>query len=81
VEIENVREAKAKLSRLISELPQTISVVITKNGKPCAALMPITEDTNLETVALSQNKRFRRMFDAASDRADKEGWIALEDLD
>jgi prevent-host-death family protein len=81
VEIENVREAKAKLSRLISELPQTTSVVITKNGKPCAALMPITEDTNLETVALSQNKRFRRMFDAASDRADKEGWIALEDLD
>jgi prevent-host-death family protein len=81
MKIENVREAKAKLSRLISELPKTGSVVITKNGKPCAALMPITEDTDLEAVALSQNKRFWRMFDAARERADKEGWIALEDLD
>jgi prevent-host-death family protein len=81
VKIENVREAKAKLNRLINELPKTGSVVITKNGKACAALMAITEDTDLEVVALSQNKRFWRMFDAAYQRGEKEGWIAMEDLD
>ena len=81
MKIENVREAKAKLNRLISELPKTGSVVITKNGRPCAALMPITEDTDLEALALSQNKRFWRMFDAAYERAEKEGWADLEDLD
>ena len=81
MKIENVREVKAKLNRMISELPKTGSVVITKNGKACAALMPITEDTDLETLALSQNKRFWRMFDAAYERGEKEGWIALEDLD
>ncbi len=60
VKIESVREVRAKLNRLISELPKTGSVVMTKNRKPCAALMPITEDTDLKTVALAQNKRFCR---------------------
>ena len=81
MKIENVREVKAKLNRMISELPKTGSVVITKNGKACAALMPITEDTDLEILALSQNKRFWRMFDAAYERGETEGWVKLEDLD
>jgi antitoxin (DNA-binding transcriptional repressor) of toxin-antitoxin stability system len=81
MKIENVREVKAKLNRLISDLPKTGSVVITKNGKACAALMPITEDTDLEILALSQNKRFWRMFDAAYERGEKQGWVKLEDLD
>ncbi len=70
-----------KLSRLIRELPKTGSVVITKNGKPCAALMPVTKDTDLEVLALSQNKRFWRMFDAAYERGEKEGWVDFDDLD
>ena len=80
MKIENVREVKARLSRLISDLPKTGSVVITKNGKPCAALMPITEDTDLEALALSHNKRFWRIFDAAYKEAEKEGWTDLEEL-
>jgi antitoxin (DNA-binding transcriptional repressor) of toxin-antitoxin stability system len=81
VKIENVREVKMKLNRLIRELPKTGSVVIIKNGKPCAALMPVTEDTDLEALALSQNKRFWHVFDAAYERAEKEGWIDLDDVD
>jgi len=81
VKIENVREVKASLSRLIKDLPKTGSVIITKNGKACAALMPINEDTDLEAVALSQNQRFWRLFDAAYERADKEGWRDLDELD
>jgi len=81
VKIENIREVKMKLSRLIRELPRTGSVVITKNGKPCAALMPVTKDTDLEVLALSQNKRFWRMFDAAYERGEKEGWVDFDDLD
>ncbi len=81
MKIENLRNAKARLSRLVSELPKTGSVVITKNGKACAALMPITEDTDLEIMALSQNKRFWRIFDAAYKRAEKEGWVDFKELD
>jgi antitoxin (DNA-binding transcriptional repressor) of toxin-antitoxin stability system len=80
VKVENVREVKAILNRLIRELPKTGSVVITKNGKACAALMPVTEDTDLEALALSQNKRFWRIFDAAYERAEREGWIDLDEL-
>ena len=43
--------------------------------------MPDTEDIDPEVLALSQNKRFWRMFDAAYQRGEKEGWIKFEDLD
>jgi hypothetical protein len=42
--------------------------------------MPVTADTDLEIVALSQNKRFRRAYDHALRRAEKDGWTALEDV-
>jgi len=80
VKIGDVREVKARLSRLISELPKTGSVVITKNGKPCAALMAVTEDTDLEALALSQNKRFWKIIDDAIERGKKEGYVDLADL-
>ena len=43
----------------------------------------LTDDNedDLEVIALSQNKRFWRMFDAAYERGEKEGWVKLEDLD
>jgi hypothetical protein len=43
--------------------------------------MPETEDTDLEALALAQNKCFWRMFDTAYERGEKEGWIDLDDLD
>lgn len=52
----------------------------TKNGRPCAALMPVTEDTDLEALALSQNKRFWKLIDDAIARGKKEGFVDLADL-
>ena len=43
--------------------------------------MRTNDDTDSEELALSQNKRFWRMFDAAYERGEKEGWVDLEDLD
>jgi len=80
VKIEPIREVKAKLSEIVSNLPTGGSVVITRNGRPCAVLMPITEDTDLEMVALAQSKRFWNLYDQAVRRAEKEGWTSLEDL-
>jgi antitoxin (DNA-binding transcriptional repressor) of toxin-antitoxin stability system len=54
--------------------------VITKNGRACAALVPVTEDTDLEALALSQNKRFWRLMDEAIERGKKEGFVDLEHL-
>ncbi len=78
--IKNLREVKAKLSQIVKSLSEDGSVVITKNGRPCAVLMAVTEDTDLEVVALSQNRRFWELYDSAVDRAETEGWVALDDL-
>jgi prevent-host-death family protein len=80
MKIENIREVKTNFSRYIKDLSKTGSVVITKNGRPCAALVPVTEDTDLEVLALSQNKRFWNLIDKAIARGKAEGFIDLEDL-
>lgn len=43
-------------------------------------LMSVTEDTDLEIVAISQNMRFRQTYDRAFRRAEKEGWTSLDDV-
>jgi len=80
MKVENVREVKTRFSRYIRELPTSGSILITKNGKPCAALVPVTEDTDLEALALSQNKRFWKIIDEAIARGKKEGFVDLADL-
>ena len=80
MKIESIRQVKARLSQIVAALPDEGSVVITKNGRPCAVLMPVTEDTDLEIVALSQNKRFWALYDRARERAERTGWTRVEDL-
>ena len=79
--IENIRQVKAQLNRIVGALPDEGSVVITKNGRPCAVLMPVTEDTDLEVLALSQNKRFWVLYDRARKRAERKRWTRLQDLE
>ena len=69
MKIESLRHVKANLSKIVKELPSERSVVITKNGRPCAVLFPVTEETDLETMLLSQRKDFWQLLD----RAHKEG--------
>ena len=80
MKIENIRDVKSKLNQIVSSLPEEGSVVITKNGRACAVLMPVTEDTDLERVAISQSKRFWEVYDRALERAENEGWTPLEDV-
>ncbi len=55
---ESLREVKNNLSRVIDELSESGPVVITKSGKASAVLLPVDEDTDLETLLLSSNLRF-----------------------
>ena len=79
MKIESIRQVKSNLNRIVSSLSTEGSVVITKNGRPCAVLMPVTDDTDLEILALSQSKRFWRTFDRAIEKGEKEGWTPLEE--
>ncbi len=76
--IEGIRAVKAHLNRIVGRLPAEGSVVITRNGRPGAVLMPVSEDTDLEAVALATSKRFWAMYDRAGARGDREGWTPLD---
>ena len=80
MKIESLREVKAKLSRIVRNLPSDKSVVITKNGRPCAVLFPVTEETDLESLLLAQNREFWRMFDRAHKEGEKKGFTKLEKI-
>ena len=74
---ESLREVKNNLSRVIEALPRTGPVLITRNGKASAVLLPVGEDTDLETLLLSSDRRFWTLFDRA---AASKKWTSLDDL-
>jgi len=80
MKIESLREVKANLSKIVKELPSERSVVITKNGRPWAVLFPVTEDTDIESMVLAQNKEFWRLMDRAHKEGVKKGFTKFEDL-
>ncbi len=77
---ESLREVKNNLSNVIEELPKTGSVLITKNGKARAVLLPVDDDRDLESLLLSQNKRLWQLIDRSIASAEKRKRTRLEDL-
>jgi prevent-host-death family protein len=74
---ENLRTVKNNLSSVIEELPDTGPVLITKSGKARAMLIPITNETDLESLMLSNSSRFWQLYDRA---AQTRRWTRLEKL-
>ena len=77
---ESLREVKNNLSRVIEQLPKTGPVLITKNGRTRAVLLPVAEDTDLESLLLSQSRRFWELIDKSAAKARKSGVTRFEDL-
>jgi prevent-host-death family protein len=65
MKIESLREVKNNFSKVIESLPKTGPVIVTRNGRSAALLLPIDEDTDLETLILSHSPRFWKLFDRA----------------
>jgi prevent-host-death family protein len=55
-------------------------VIVTKNGRPVAALISATDDEELERLVLAHTPKFRRLLDAAEQRIRKTGGIKHEDF-
>ena len=77
---ESLREVKNNLSSVIEELPKTGSVLITKNGKARAVLLPVDDDTDVESLLLSQNKRLWELIDRSIAGSRRRRRTRLEDL-
>ena len=61
----------------MKKLPSDHSVVITKNGWPCAVLFPVTEDTDIKSMLVAQNKEFWQLMDRAHKEGAKKGFTKL----
>ena len=68
-------EVKEKLSQLVRELNEE-PLLITRNGKPCAALIPVSED-DLEAFLLAHHPRFMTLIDRSHAHAKKHGGVSF----
>ena len=72
-------EVKNKLSELVKETASG-PVVITKNGKPCAALVRVDENEDMECFVLSHHPRFLKLIDDAVEKTREHGGTPLSGL-
>lgn len=77
---ESLREVRNNLSRVIEALENTGPVLITKNGRTRAVLLPVGEKTDLEALLFSQSKRLWELIDKSVASGRKRGLTRLEDL-
>ncbi len=72
-------EVKNKLSEFVKET-ESGPIVITKNGKPCAALVHLAEDEDMESFMLSHSPRFLELLDQAAKNTKETGGVSLSAL-
>ena len=74
MKIESVRVVRERLSEMIKALPKG-PVIITKNGRPCAALVSIEEDGDLEAFLIAHHPGLVALIDRG---AAQRGGVSLE---
>jgi prevent-host-death family protein len=73
MKIASVADVKARFSAYVKASGES-PVVITRNGKAVAALIPLSEDEDLQRLALGYSPKLRAILSAARRRiADGEG--------
>ena len=77
---ESLREVKNNLSRVIEGLRRTGPVLITKNGRTRAVLLPVGPETDLESLLLSQDERLWELIDRSVAGTKRRAATRLEDL-
>jgi len=65
--IASVADVKAQLSSFLKESEEG-PVVVTRNGKPVAVLLGVSDEDELERLLLAYSPRLRAILDAARQR-------------
>jgi antitoxin (DNA-binding transcriptional repressor) of toxin-antitoxin stability system len=60
--------------------PRKDTWVLTRRGKPVAAVVPISSEADLETFGLSHDPRFIEILNRSWASYKKDGGISLEDM-
>ncbi|MFN8504641.1 type II toxin-antitoxin system Phd/YefM family antitoxin [Kouleothrix sp.] len=79
MKIASVADVKANLSAYIKASEDEL-VVITKNGKPVAVLLPMKDDDELERLTLAYSRRFQTILQEAREQLRTTGGIPHDDF-
>ena len=79
MKIAPVADIKAHLSSYLEQV-ENGPVIITKNGRPVAALVAITDDDELERLVMAHTPRLRQLLDEAAERIKRDGGIAHDEF-
>lgn len=79
MKIASVAEVKAQFSAYLKESEEGL-VIVTRNGKPVAALLAVRDDEELERLVLAHSARLRAHLEAASQQIREGEGISHEDF-
>ena len=79
MKIAGVRDMKQRLSAYLREVRHA-PVIITKNGRPCAALVELTNAMDLEAFLCAHNPRLMAMIDRNASSRQEIPFQAVEAL-
>jgi prevent-host-death family protein len=79
MKIAPVADIKARLSSYIDQVA-TGPVIITRNGRPVAALVAITDEDELERLVIAHTPRLRQLLNDAAERIKQGGGIPHDEF-
>ena len=79
MKIAPVAEVKARLSAYLKASEEG-PVIVTRNGRPVAALIPVRDEAELERLILAYSSRFQRILQVAKQQIGEGSGIEHEEL-
>lgn len=70
----SIAEVKTKLNAYLKET-ESGPVVVTRNGKPVAVLLAVTDEDEVERLVLAHSPKFREILDKSRRDIEKTGGI------
>ena len=77
MKIASLADVKARLSAYVKASRQG-PVILTRNGKPVAVLLAVTDEDELERLVLAHSPKFQAILDKSRRQIDKTGGIPHE---
>lgn len=72
-------EVKDRFSAYIDESRDS-PVIVTRNGRPVAMIIPIEDDDDVDSLLLAHHPRFRQLLEDARERVRRDGGMSLSEL-